>query len=138
LPLGANRIEHLQQHRPQQHLERNRWSAQSGIEHAKSPDSVSRAVSITARKARSGCSSRIRCSRIDIGEQPRPLVRSRHRALDQSLIETITPRPPIPPTSSTPANSRPLLTAGNYPASKSRSKKNGFMLSCLVGSSVGA
>jgi hypothetical protein len=72
---------------------------------AKSPDSIARAVSVSARIARSGWSSRIRCSRSTYeNSSPDRLSDPRIVPLDQHpLIERIMPRPTMPPTSSTAA-----------------------------------
>jgi hypothetical protein len=49
LPLRADRIKRLQQHRPQQFLERDRGSTQLGVSAENSPDSPVRAAFTTPR-----------------------------------------------------------------------------------------
>ncbi len=81
LTLRANRVERLQQHRPQQHLGRDRRPTQPGIKRRKI---ARQRLQSRIRQHPYGAQRMIQSYpllKIDIGEQlPRPLVRSPHRS----------------------------------------------------------
>ena len=64
LPLGADRVERLQQERPQELLRRDRGSPVQRVELLELTESAANAASATGRIARSGCSAGTRLSQL--------------------------------------------------------------------------